>query len=169
MSTGINLLPWREEARFKKKRAFQMQLLAVFMVAAIILSLWHVVLWKQINAITKQNKSLQQQSLLLEQQAQGENKKNNPQQIINKIIELERRRDELVQIFTNLHRGVSANSQVTQLVIKSGGVELFGKTDSMFGVTQLIKTFGQTKQNAAPLVQKVSRQDDEYSFALLLH
>lgn len=172
MSTGINLLPWRQELRLKKARFFKKQMLVIFGVAIAILALWHLALWHQINIETKQTARMRQELLLFEQRLKNKNQNNQQQQraqqAISRIINLEEQRTRLVKIFENLHRGIIANVQLTQLVIKNNGVDLFGKADSMFGITQLIKIFVQTNYCTIPTVQKISHQGDEYDFALSL-
>ena len=172
MTIGINLLPWRNSLRLKKEQCFRRQWGFIFGAMIIALTVWHLVLWRQINIVIKQTTHVRQQLSLLERRSQDENggkqEQQKLQQVANRIINLEQRRSGLIQIFENLHRSVAANSQLTQLVIKSDGVKLFGKTDSMFGITQLVKSFAQTKYCAMPLVQKISRQDEEYNFVVLL-
>jgi len=172
MVTGINLLPWRSSLRLEKEHYFRRQMLVIFGVVVIVLAVWHLVLWRQINTVIKQTVYVRQQLSLLQQQSQYKNdakqKQQKSERVTGRIITLEKQRIGLIQIFENLHRGMTANLQLTQLEIKSDGVKLFGKTDSMFGITRLIKSFSQTKYCAVPLVQKVSRQDDEYAFVVSL-
>ena len=162
----INLLQWRKELRLKKERYFRMQVLAVLLVVTIILTLWHLVLWRQVDNRVKQTRYMQQQLLLLEQQLQNEDdtgkQQKQAQQSIDRIIKLEQQRVRLMQVFENLHRGITTGVQLTRLIIKKDDNKLFGKADSIFGITQLIKSLSQAK------VQKISRQDDEYNFALSL-
>lgn len=170
--TGINLLPWRNSLRLKKERHFRQQWIIIFMIMVIVLVALHLVLWRQLNITTKQTVKLQQQLSWLEKQLQDKNntskeqQQQQPQPIIDKIISLEQQCIGLIQIFEKLHQNVTANSQLTQLMIKSNNVKLFGTTNSMFGIAQLVKGFSQTKYYATPLVQKISRQGDGYDFIL---
>ncbi|CAL7961937.1 conserved hypothetical protein [Gammaproteobacteria bacterium] len=172
MATGINLLPWRSSLRLEKERYFRGQILVIFGFVVILLAVWHLVLWRQTNTVIKQTAYARQQLSLLQRQSQDKDDVKQGQQklelVAGRIIILEKRRLGLIQIFENLHRGMTANLQLTQLVIKGDSVKLFGKTDSMFGITQLIKSFSQTKYCAMPLVQRISRQGDEYNFVVLL-
>jgi Tfp pilus assembly protein PilN len=172
MAAGVNLLSWRIEACLNKERAFKKHLFVVFVVVIFVLSFWHIALWRQINIERKQNGPLRQQLILLEQQLKDENKlkeqQQKQQQATSKIIKLEGQQLKLAQVFENLHRGMAANTQLTQVVIKKDSVKLSGKAETMFGVTHLIKTFAQAKNCSVPLVQKISQQDDEYDFVLSL-
>ncbi len=173
MPTGINLLPWRQELRLKKSRFFKKQMLVILGVAIVILALWHLALWHQINIETKQTAQIQQELLLFERRFKNKNQSNQQQQraqqAISRIINLEEQRTGLIRIFENLHRGIIANVQLTRLVIKNNRVNLFGKADSMFRIMQLIKSFAQTNYCATPTVKKISHQGDEYDFALSLY
>jgi Tfp pilus assembly protein PilN len=173
MPTGINLLPWRKELRLEKARSFKKQTLVVLGVVITILALWHLTLWRQINVETKQMARVRQELLLCEQRFKNENQSKQQQQLIqqaiSRIINLEEQRTRPIKIFENLHRGITANAQLTQLVIKNNEINLFGKANSMFGITQLIKSFAQTKYCTIPTVQKISHQENEYDFAMSLH
>jgi Tfp pilus assembly protein PilN len=173
MPTGINLLPWRQELRLKKARSFKKQMSVVFGVAIVILALWHLALWRQINVEIKQIAQMRQELLLFEQQLKNKNKSNieqlRTQQAISRIINLEEQRTRLIKIFENLHHGITTNAQLTQLVIKNNEVKLLGKAESIFGITRLIKSFAQTNYCTIPTVQKISHQGDEYDFALSLY
>jgi|GEM_PF-3490130 len=172
MITGINLLPWRRELRLKKELYFKKQLLITFGVVVLILSLWRAVLWRQINVVTKQTRHLQQSLYSAEQRLKDQNKmeqlQQKPQLTGSRISGLEKQQIGFVQIFDSLHRGMPANLRLTQLMTKKGSVKLLGKTDSIFGVIQLVKVFNQTTHCSVPLVQRLSREGDEYDFVLSL-
>ncbi|MEI8054727.1 MAG: hypothetical protein WCH10_01840 [bacterium] len=171
MVTGINLLPWRSSLRLEKERSFRRQILVVLGVVVIILVVWHLVLRCQINTVIKQTTHVRKQLSLLQRRSQDKSgvkqERQKSEYIVGRIINLEKRRIELIRVFENLHRGMTAGLQLTQLVIKKDGAKLFGKANSMFGIMQLIKSFSQTKC-AMPLVEKINRQGDEYNFVVLL-
>lgn len=173
MPTGINLLPWRKELRLEKARAFKKQILVILGIVIAILALWHLALWHQLNIEIKQTTQLRRELLSYEQQFKNKNQSNEQQQqtqqALDKFINLEEQRTRLIKIFENLHHGITANTQLTQLVTKNDEVKLFGKADSMFGITQLIKSFAQTKHCTIPTIQKISHQENEYDFAMSLY
>lgn len=168
MTTGINLLPWRKESRLKKERCFRKKAIVVFGFVIFFLMLWHFILWRQINVIEKQIDHIQQNLRLLEKKAPIKNnaKHQQQQQVINRITNLEQERIGFVSFFEKLHQGVVANTQLTQLMIKNNDIKIFGKASSMFGVVELLKIF--SKNNAKPVLQKITRQDDDYDFVMLL-
>jgi len=171
MTWRVNFLPWREERRNKKRRLARLQIVSVVVVAVLVLLLWHTALWKKINQETRQVKNVQQQV-----RVQSPRQKKDPeaqlpqnkQQLLNKIKGLEKQRLRLAQIFDGLHKGVGEGSLVTQLVIKAGSISLTGKTETMFGIQQLIRVFRKTEQRGAAKIQKISRQGDAYKFVLNL-
>lgn len=124
-------------------------------IVILILLWWHLVLSKQINTTAQQLETLQQQL----EYAKTE-------QFTNKNTHLELQQLWLVQIFTRLHHTKPGNSQLTQLVIKNNEVKLFGQANSMFGITQTLKSFA--SKHCAPTIQKITRQGDDYNFIILL-
>lgn len=168
MITGINLLPWRKELRRKNERYFRIQVSVIFMLAVVILTLWHLILWRQINIAAKQTDRIRKQLALLEKRPQDKNNNKQQERQLSQMISLEQQRLGLIKIFENLHCGMAANARLTQLIIKGGNCILFGKADSMFGITKLIKNFIQAKHDAAPMVQKINKEGDEYNFILSL-
>lgn len=167
MLGGINLLPRDKECYLNQEYYCKKQIGVVFGIGVFILSLWHGVLWQQINIVIKQTGYLRQQQFLLEQnESDTKQQQQKLQQVMSKIINLEQQQLWLIQVFENLHCGNPPNSQLTQLAIKGDGVKLFGKTDAMFGITQLLKTFAQIKNCSPPLVEKITRQGDDYNFIL---
>lgn len=120
----------------------------------------HFMLLHRINDATKRVQYLRQQLALLNI--------SKPQQqlftMFNKITELEQTRVRLIQNFENLHRGITINTQLNQLIMKKNEMKLFGKAEAMPGITLLLKAFA----NNRPIIQKINRQDDEYDFILSL-
>lgn len=167
----INLLPWRKELRLKKERSFKNQVLIIFVIAVLILSLWHALLERQINIVRKQTNHLQQQLFLFKELPRNTSKAKHQQQLlqqtIDKIINLEMQRVELVRVFENLHHGIITGTHLTQLLIKNGGIRLSGKAESIAGVTHLIKNITQMNcYGSIPSVQKISNQNEGYDFTL---
>lgn len=167
MKTTVNLLPWQVRSSFKKNNRFKKQLLIISGVILFSLTLWHMILLRQINAWTKKMNHLQQSLILAEQYLENRNRPKEPQQKMNQInsksANLEKKRLSFIHFFENLHQGIPANLRLTKIVIKGGGIKLFGNADSIFGITQLGKALNQA------IIQKIDRQDDEYSFILELH
>ena len=102
MPTGINLLPWRKELRLEKARSFKKQMPVVFGVVIVLLALWHLAFWRQINIETKQTAQMQHELLLCEQRFKNKNQskqqQQRAQQAINRIINLEEQRTRLIKI-----------------------------------------------------------------------
>lgn len=141
---------------FKKK-----QILIAIGITLVVLLWWHLILNRQLNTVTQQLEKLQQQ---LEYAKKAATK----QQLTNKITNLELQQLWLVQIFTKLHLIKPGNSQLTQLVVKNDEVKLCGQADSMFGITQILKSLTSMQRCTAPTIQKITRQGDVYNFIVLL-
>lgn len=168
MTNGINLLPWRKELRRKNERYFRKQILIVVVITATILILWHLMLLRQINIAVKQADNARQMLLLTEKQSYDKNNNKQQKQQLSQIINLEQMRFGFVKIFESLHCGMASNAWLTKLIIKGGECTIFGKSDSMFGITKLIRSFAKVKYCTAPVAQKIKKEGDEYDFILSL-
>lgn len=166
----INLLPWRKENDIKKAQCFKRQMLVMFVIVVSFLVIWHIVLKRQINVVTRQTIYMQKQLFLFEPLLRGAEEIRKQQimlqQTIHKITRLETQRINLVKFFSNLHHDTVSGFYATHLLIKDGSATLFGRARSTYGVAHLVKSLTKMNYYSTPVVQKISKQNNEYEFIL---
>lgn len=167
----INLLSWREELRCRQLGILKKQLLSVITAVLVVLLLWHIILGQQCVAIMKQIKVLQGKEKLITVKAQTisidlPQLQQSSQRTINKAADLEKQQTKLIQFFTRLPQGMAHNLYLTQLLIKNQEIQLIGMTESMYGITQLVKNFLPEQVTGKQLLQKILKKDEGYEFIL---
>lgn len=166
MLPNINLLLRREELSFS---GFRIQVLTAVGVAVIILLLWHMAIWRQVDLRTKQIQYLQHQLYLPKTVVREPNKaKTKLQETLDRITTIEEERARLPSLFARLNHAMPPSVWSTQLIIKDHDIKLHGKANTMSGVTTLLQALVPKGQLMAPIVQKVSWQEDAYDFILSL-
>jgi Tfp pilus assembly protein PilN len=171
MTIKINLLLRQENGCFRF-RGFKL-LGPIFLLAVgIILLSWHLVLQRKTTVAVKQRNYLQQELNKMTAKVVDDAKLKERQQADNKttifVTNLEQQRSNFVRIFTALHQGVARDLYFTRLVIKGGEVRMTGQTRVISSLVWLVTKLAESQYGGrAPLVQKIVRLGEGYSFVLL--
>ncbi len=154
----------------------RVQALICLMVALGVIFFWHLALCQKIAVATKSSHYLQQQLQELGVKNREHDKTKNQTQIAKEkefasfVAALESKRTNLVRVFTALHQGVTSSLYLTQLLLKGGEVKLFGQVGLLADLAPLITSFTTIKDGSgASSIQKITKQDGGYYFALSFH
>lgn len=126
----------------------------------------------QINIETKKTDQLQEQLISLKKQL-----KNNYQNIQkqkkaykdfnqDQLIKSIKQQENIVGIFKALHSSISTKLMLMRIIIKKHQVNLHGRSDSIFAIMRITKSFIKYLPNFKPVMQKISHKDNEYDFVL---
>ncbi len=172
MPITINLLP--QQDRFFLKPGYLWWWPVVFLViAGMVLLFWHLVLQQNIADVGKDRGPLQQELNVITAKINNSAHLKQKEQVSSKqttdyLVELERKRSNLVKVFTVLHQGVSGSLYFTRLEIKNNGVKIDGQVKAMTELKKLINKLAATKYSGSPpAIQKINKREDGYEFLLI--
>lgn len=171
---GLNLLPWREIQREKKRKLFIFSIATAAFVSLIILGISHIILAYKIKIQHKKNLVLNHK---IESYAEktSEIKKINQRNIrfqkrIQLINQLAVNRSSLILAYNQLARIIPDDVFLKKLTINERKIVLEGYSDSSLSVATLMRTIKQSKYFLNPNLQevKILENTTEYSYIFKL-
>lgn len=158
----INLLPWREEERTRKKNEFYSILGGTVVLMAVIGLAVHVYMAGMIDHQEKRNSYLQSEirkvDAKIKEISDLEKKK---EQLISRMRVIERlqsNRPEVVHIFDELVRLVPEGLYIQSFVQKGSALTIKGKTQSNARVSALMRALDESSWFASPSLDVISGQ-----------
>lgn len=141
--SNINLLPWREEYKRKKKIAFFVLLGMCCLVTLSLCYLGKLYVDELIGAQNSRNQFLQTQTIILDRRiAEIRNIKKEKAELvrrINLIQELEERRNLITRFFNTLPVVTPAGVYVDSVTFKDGRIDVKGLTESNGRVSNMVR------------------------------
>jgi len=161
--TNINLLPWREEARELKKKAFIAQLLASAVAGILLLFLWILLAQNQFNHQQSRNSYLQSNIADMDKKvAEISQLKNKKQEMLSRmkvIQDLQGNRSEIVKLFDELVRAVPDGAYLDSLERKGGNIRISGFSESNNRISALMRNLDDSHKYANSNLTKVEHDD----------
>jgi len=141
--SNINLLPWREEYKKKKKQEFLITLLISSLVILGLSYLVKVYVDSMIDAQNQRNQYLQTQTIILDRRiAEIRNIKKEKAELerrINLIQKLEEKRNYVTRLFNTLSERVPAGIYLNSVTFDNDKVEVEGAAESHNRVTRMMR------------------------------
>ena len=169
MCAGINLLPEQKELCKKNKHLFYIIVLLNSAVLLSVLLIWCLALWQTLSTINKKNSSIKNRLHELAQKTpnpkhkQSNDSKNS---FINHKNIIANNQNRFISIINNINKNIETSMQLTQLNIDTNQGKLFGTTEEIVDITNILQDFTQSQHYINPMVEKIVRQNYRYSFML---
>lgn len=181
----INLLPWREELRQKRKKDFMLAIVAAMIFGALVSYGAKLTVQGWIRAQNSRNAVLRSEIAVLDKQIEEilglESQKNRLVDRMQIIDRLQRSRPEVVHLFDELVETLPEGTHLTKVAQSNSRIELTGMAQSSTRVSTLMRniqdsewlkdpelggiegvTVGQVKESEFTVsAQQVSMADDE--------
>ncbi|MBU0744669.1 MAG: hypothetical protein KKE11_04810 [Gammaproteobacteria bacterium] len=163
----INLLSCCREKPHTKYSYLKISQIIFFGIVGVVLLLWHMGLEQKNSVALKQINNLQQELEVLSKQDQsGSRLKKREQRMGADVINLEKKRYRLVKVIKAMQVGVMRNLSLTEVIIKNDAIKITGQTRSISDLERLMVKIIESKCGNEPVIQKVNRKLDGYSFVL---
>ena len=172
----INLLPWREELRQEKKKAFITQLAGMCIFAALASFVWVKSVDSSIESQKQRNNMLQSEIILLEKQvAEIKDLKKRKKELLDRkrVIEgLEGKRSVIVRYFDELVRAVPDGIYVTLLSRRANLFTIEGVSESNNRVSAFMRQLNGSECFSDPNLKsvvadsKLGEQSSKFSMQL---
>jgi len=150
---------------------FKLWLLIFLLSIASVLILYHLVLQRKTNTLTQEVILLQQELREITEKISGDKTQKKQKKIADNIEGLVRKRDRFIELLQGILRGVSQDLYLTQLLMQKTKIKIVGKSNSILGLTEFVKKLATIELGTIslplPLIQKIDRKNDQYSFILL--
>ena len=141
--TSINLLPWREESREQRRKAFLGKLFAAAIVGAVFVFIWITVAQARLDNQSSRNSYLESNIAEMDKKvAEISELKSKKQEMISRmkvIQDLQGNRSEVVKVFDELVRAVPDGTYLETLDQKAGTVKMSGFSESNNRISTLMR------------------------------
>lgn len=139
----INLLPWREELRQKRKKEFLTALLGAVLVGGLIAYGYKLTVQGQVRAQTARNEMLRTEIVALDQQIEQiltlESQKERLLARMEIIDQLQKARPEVVHLFDELVQTLPEGTYLTEVKQTGPRIEITGSAQSSTRVAALMR------------------------------
>jgi type IV pilus assembly protein PilN len=140
----INLLPWREQQRTERKKAFGVGMLAAFLAAVVVAGAGLLLVNQMIDAQQARNNRLREEIKILDKQIEEINSlEQQKQQFIARmqvIEKLQRSRPEIVQVFDTFVKTIPDGTYLTALTQTEQKFKIQGIAQSSARVSAFMRT-----------------------------
>jgi type IV pilus assembly protein PilN len=141
--TSINLLPWREESREQRRKAFLGKLFAAALIGAVLVFIWITVAQARLDNQNSRNSYLQSNIAEMDKKvAEISELKSKKQEMISRmkvIQDLQGNRSEVVKIFDELVRAVPDGVYLATLEQAADKVKMSGFSESNNRISALMR------------------------------
>lgn len=155
----INLLPWREEYRQEKKKEFQLQMVGVCLVTALMAYGWISVVEGNIDNQNERNRLLETEISVLEKRVQEINElKKKREELIARmkvIQDLQGTRPTIVRYFDEMVRAVPDGIFFNSLKRQGDIISIEGVTESSNRVSTFMRNLDQSEWFAEPNLKTI--------------
>ena len=157
----INLLPWRAEQRFKRKKRLIMILIASAILAILTVFLIHLKIAHRISKQEARNDHLKREISLLDFKIRRilllKERKRNLLARMNIILELQDSRFSLVRLLNEIVKIIPNGIVVHAIERKGHTVTLQAQADSNASISELMKKIHQSKELSEPNLSEIRR------------
>lgn len=157
---NINLLPWREKERERRKKTFFATLGATALVAGAILGIGHLYVRGEINSQTARNTYLQQQIVVLDGKISEirnlQEQKRALTERMTVIQDLQGRRPVIVRLFDELVRTLPEGVYYNTVTRTGDVISLSGVADSNNRVSTLMRYLEDSEWFAEPSLRQIT-------------
>ena len=147
--SNINLLPWREGVKRKKKTVFFITLITSCVMVLFICYLLGIYINLKIEAQNKRNRFLQTEIFILDKRIAEidliKKQKNELERRINLIQQLEQKRNVATRLFNTLSVITPTGVYFTSVSFSNGQIKITGLTESNELVSHLVRNVEKTK------------------------
>lgn len=141
--TSINLLPWREESREQRRKAFLGKLFGAALVGAVLVFIWISVAQARLDNQNSRNSYLQSNIAEMDKKvAEISELKSKKQEMISRmkvIQDLQGNRSEIVKVFDELVRAVPDGVYLATLEQTADSVKMSGFSESNNRISALMR------------------------------
>jgi type IV pilus assembly protein PilN len=141
--TSINLLPWREESREQRRKAFLGKLFSAVLVAIVLVFIWITVAQARLDNQNSRNSYLQSNIDEMDKKvAEISELKNKKQEMISRmkvIQDLQGNRSEIVKVFDELVRATPDGVYLSALEQTANSVKMSGFSESNNRISALMR------------------------------
>ena len=162
----INLLPWRENLRKKRRLQFIIILLISLILTIVIILIWHLFLASKIKAQKLDNQYIKQQIaalqpkflylLKLQQQKQQLLKQSEDIKILQK------QDQKTIYLFKELANVVPTGVHLTELNKKNNAITLIGEGDLHTDIVELVENINQSTWFKNPVLQEMQSPKNKF-------
>ena len=164
----INLLPWREWERERKKKEFLGNLAGVLVLGAALIFLGGWVLDGNIDHQNARNKFLQDKITELDTKiaeiAQLEKQRDDLQERMGLIQELQGNRPVIVRVFDELVRTLSKGVHYQKLTMAAGGLTVEGTAESNNRISSLMRNLDESEWFRSPNLRSIKEDEDNSDY-----
>ena len=165
MIISINLIPWRESDRIRRKKHFIMALIAGLVFSGIAVLGMQYVFYGWLDAQKARNNYLQKEISLLAKKVEDINKLKKEQKSIwdrVRVIEkLQQKRPLVVHIFTELARIIPEGIYITDLQEHGDIINIVGKSDSNNELSRFMRVINQANWLQKATLVEIKTQDSQ--------
>lgn len=159
----INLLPWRDRLRERRKRQYFAVLVLSAGFGLLMVLVIHVLMMVKINSQNDANAFLEQHIAELDQQVKEIKGLKDQKALlfarINIIKELQNTRPKIVHLFDSLVNVLPDSVYLTSVKREDQKVILVGRADSNTSVSKLMKNIEESSWLAAPILVEIKNED----------
>jgi len=162
----INLLPWRENLRKKRRLQFIIILLISLILTIVIILIWHLFLVSKIKTQKLDNQYIKQQIaalqpkflyiLKLQQQKQQLLKQSKDIKILQK------QDQKTIYLFKELANVVPAGVHLSELNKKNNAITLIGEGNLRTDIVELVENINQSKWFKNPVLQEMQSPKNKF-------
>lgn len=149
-----------------KKRGFSLYLIVACLVASLVISLWHFILYKNIEEAKKQYIALGQEQELLIKKTKKDNGSNMFQKKSSQSDKIIKSQIFFVKIFRLLN-GSIGGVKLNSLTIDDYKAQLTGQAKVMASIFMFVKKLSDSA-GAGIKIKKIIRQNNIYEFSIVL-
>ena len=157
--TKINLLPWREEARELKRKAFIGKLIASALSGCALVLFWVLFAQNQLDNQNSRNSYLQSNIAEMDKKvAEISQLKSKKQEMLSRmkvIQDLQGNRSEIVKIFDELVRAVPDGTYLDSLELRNAAFKISGYSESNNRISTLMRNLDMSHKYANSNLTKV--------------
>jgi type IV pilus assembly protein PilN len=164
----INLLPWREWERERKKKEFLGNLAGVFVLGALLVVVGGWVLDNNIENQNARNTFLENKISELDTKiaeiAQLEQQKKDLEERMALIQELQGNRPVIVRVFDELVRTLSKGVHFNKLEMAAGNLKVAGTAESNNRISSLMRNLDESEWFQAPNLRSIKEDPDNSDY-----
>ena len=164
----INLLPWREWERERKKKEFLGNLAGVVVLGAMLIFAGGFVLDNNIDQQNARNNFMQAKITELDTKiaeiAQLEQQKKDLEERMALIQELQGNRPVIVRVFDELVRTLSKGVHYDELEMKSGNLKVSGIAESNNRISSLMRNLDESEWFQSPNLRSIKEDPDNSDY-----
>jgi type IV pilus assembly protein PilN len=164
----INLLPWREWERERKKREFFSNLAGVLVLGAALVFLGGWVLDGNIDHQNARNKFLQDRITELDAKiaeiAELEKQRDDLRERMELIQELQGNRPVIVRVFDELTRTLSKGVHYQKLTMAAGALTVEGTAESNNRISSLMRNLDESEWFQSPNLRSIKEDEDNSDY-----